>query len=36
MTVEVEMDSFKREISNFIIYKQTLAFRFLLDYNRLV
>ena len=27
---------FKREISNFIIYKQTLAFLFLLDYNRLV
>jgi len=27
---------FKIEISNFIIYKQTLAFLFLLDYNRLV
>ena len=27
---------YKREISKFIIYKQTLAFLFLLDYNRLV
>ena len=27
---------FKSEISNFIICRQTLAFRFLLDYNRLV